>query len=231
MKPSFRHAALALAVTAGVSAGVAAPAFAAGGGATLASVQARAEAAISARVTSLNAAVARVTSNSWLTSADKSTALATLNGDLSGLTALGSKIQADTTLAQAIADNKTIFTGYRVYALALPQTRLATATDDITGGVLPRLTDAKNRLAALLAGKDSGKNTSQVQAAMADLANQIQSITTATGGLSTTFLAFTPAQYDANHALLAAPRETLRNARDDIRTARADIRTVVGALK
>ncbi|HEY8729014.1 MAG TPA: hypothetical protein VIL94_05490, partial [Acidothermaceae bacterium] len=76
-----------------------------------------------------------------------------------------------------------------------------------------------------------GKNTPEVQAAMADLATQITAIGAATSGLSATVLAFTPAQYDANHALLSPARASLATSRNDVKTARADITTVTKALK
>jgi hypothetical protein len=233
MNRSVRVAIAGAALAGCASLGLAAPAWAAGssGGATLNGIKARAATAITARLTSLSKAIPAVSSNKWLTATDKSTLLNTLNGDQSGLTALGPKIQADTTVAQARSDYQSIFLNYRVYALALPQVRLAAATDDITGGVLPRLTDAQTRLEGLLSGADSGKNTAAVQAAMSDLAAKIQAITSATAGLSASLLALTPSQYDANHTVLAGPRETILSARADIVAARADVMTVVGALK
>jgi hypothetical protein len=157
--------------------------------------------------------------------------LATLNADLSGLTALRATIAADTTAAQARTDYQKIFTDYRVYWLVLPQVHYAAAADDITTAVLPRLTDAQTKLAALLAGPDAAKNTPAVQAAMTDLVNQIAAATTVTTGLSATVLAYTPAQVNANHNLMRQARQTLQSARTDIKAARADVATIAGALK
>jgi hypothetical protein len=221
----------AIAVVTAAGTGLAAAASAQTSGSGLADVKAKASAAISTRLTSLNTAVMAVNSNKWLTSTDKSTALQILNNDISGLTALGQKIQGDTTYAQAVADYKTIFTGYRVYLLALPQIRLAAASDDLSAGVVPRLTDAQKRLENLLDGKDKDKNNSTIEAAMADLAKQIQAITQETNGLSATVLAFTPAEYNANTSILSPARTAIRTARADAQTARQDIRTVVGALR
>jgi hypothetical protein len=233
MNRSLRLAIAGAALAGCAAVGLATPAWAAGssGGATLAGIKAGAATAIAARLTSLSTAIPAVSNNKWLTATDKSTLLNTLNGDQSGLTALGPKIQADTTVAQARSDYQSIFLDYRVYALALPQVRLAAAADDITGGVVPRLTDAQSRLEALLSGADSSKDTAAVQAAMSDLAAKIQAITSATSGLSASLLALTPAEYDANHTVLAGPRETILSARADIVAARADVMTVIGALK
>jgi hypothetical protein len=200
-------------------------------GKSLASIQAAAAAAIAERLASLSVAINDVNNNTVITPADKITLLATLNGDVTGLTALGVTIAGDTTAKQAASDYSTIFTSYRVYALALPQVRFAAAADDMTVAVLPKLTDVQAKLAALLAGVDSGKNTPQVQAWMADLATQITAIGTETSGLSATVLAYTPAQYDANHGLLAPARASLAISRKDIKTARGDISNVMKALK
>jgi hypothetical protein len=118
-----------------------------------------------------------------------------------------------------------------VYALALPQVRFAEAADDLAGGVVPNLTAARSTLAGLLAGVDSAKNTAAVQAWMSDLGHQISAITSATNGLSATVLADTPAQYDADHALLSQPRATLASARADAKTARSDAANVLKALQ
>ena len=231
MRHPFRMAAAAAAVAITAGSAFSGAASAATSGSGLTDVKARAAAAISARVTSLNSAITAVNNNKWLTSTDKSTALQTLNNDVSGLTALGQKIQGDTTLSQAVADYRTIFTGYRVYLLALPQIRLAAASDDLSTGVVPHLTDAQTRLQNLLNGKDQGKNSSSVQAAMADLAKQIQAITQETNGLSGAVLAYTPAQYDANTTILRPARTAIQTARADAKTARQDVRTVIEALR
>jgi hypothetical protein len=234
-------AAATAAVTVGMAVATTGAAYAAGSvssapattsnGASLAAVKAKAAAAISVRLRALNAAMSAVNANRFISSTDKTTLLATLNGDLSGLSALGTKIQGDTTVAQATSDYKTIFLGYRVFALALPQVRFAAACDDITDAVLPRLNDAQSKLQALLSGKDSGKDTPAVQAAMSDLAGQISAATSATSGLSAGVLALTPAQYDANHAILSGPKATLVGARADVHKARQDVATVVAAIR
>ncbi len=198
---------------------------------TLSAIQAKAAGAIAARLASLNTAIPDVTANTVITAADKSTLLATLSHDVAGLTALRATIAGDTTAKQAGIDAATIYTSYRVYALALPQVRYAEAADDLTGGVLPRLTDAQTKLAALLAGADSSKNTPSVQATMTDLGAKLAAAASITNGLSASVLADTPAQYDANHALLSAPRQSLASAEADATAARADIATVLAALK
>jgi hypothetical protein len=243
MKRTLRTAAIAAATGAvlaigGVAgpavAGAATPTPATPGTATsakLVTIQAAAKLAVANRIAALNEAIPEVSANQVVTAADRAALLTILNGDLNAITALGAKIAADTSAAEASADYQTIFTGYRVYALALPQVRYAEAADDLAGGVVTSMTAAQSTLAALLAGADSAKNTTAVQAWMSDLGHQISAITSATNGLSATVLADTPAQYDANHALLSQPRASLAGARTDAKTARSDVANVLKALQ
>lgn len=203
---------------------------------TLAAIQAKAAKAVSQRVGSLNTAIGDINNHKNLTSADRTAVLQLLNGDLSAMNTLGAKIAADTTVSQARTDYQSIFTNYRVYALVLPQARLVAATDDLTAGVVPRLTDAQSRLQALLSGKDSSKNTPAVQASMTDLAKQINGITAAisgpgTNGLAATILAYTPAQWNANHSLLDPAHSQIHTARRDAKAGRADVKSVIQAIK
>ena len=231
MRHPFRTAVAALAVVTGVGTALAGSANAATSTTGLSDIKSKAAAAISARLSSLSTAQTAINNNKWLTPTDKSSAFQIVSNDTSGLTALGQKIQNDTTVTQALADYNTIFTGYRVYLLALPQIRLAAASDDLSTGVVPRLTDAQTRLQNLLNGKYKDKDSATVQAAMADLAKQIQAITQETNGLSATVLAFTPQQYDSNTSILSPARTAISTARSDARAARQDIRTVREALR
>src|ERR1700733_10072914 len=104
-------------------AGTCAPAFADGtatpapsAGKSLAAIQANAKVKTSARIGALGTAIAKVNAAKDISSSDRSTILATLNGDLAGMNTVEAKIAADTTVATAASDYKTIFNSYRVYA-------------------------------------------------------------------------------------------------------------------
>ena len=188
-------------------------------GRSLARVKAQAQVAIDARLSSLKTSLALVSTGSpSLVPADRSELSGLLSTDITGLTALGQRIQADTALATARIDAADILSEYRVYALAEPQVHRVRATDSIRLVVLPALTDAQSALvkAFQAAGKPAPPQ-------MADLAANIQAISTSTSGLSSTLLGFTPAQWNANHELLAPTRQTLQTVRADIRAARADV--------
>jgi hypothetical protein len=236
-KPSVRTGIIATTLACATLIGVSAtPAFAdtsspESTGHTLVQIQANGAAKTAQRVTSLTTGIATITANTHLSSGDKSTILGTLNNDLASMKSLQTKIAADTTKAEASADYKTIFTTYRVYAVALPQSRYAAATAGLDSVAIPRLTDVHARLTALLAGKDAAKSTATLQADLTDMNSQIASAKTSLSGLSTAVLAVTPAQYTANHAILTSLKQKLTSARTALKQARTDAKAVVTALR
>jgi hypothetical protein len=195
----------------------------------LEAIKARSATQIARRQAALAARLTLVTSGSpMLTPADREALISLIKNDQAGLAALGTKIAADTDLATAKADHQQIFTGYRVYALALPQVRLVRANDALIGAALPRLTDAQTRLESALA--KAGK-TDEATAKMADLQVQIDIIESNTSGLSGRVLALTPAQWNADHTILSPARQSLLACRAALRTARADIVAVRALLR
>jgi hypothetical protein len=219
-------------------AGSCAPAFADGtstpapsGGKTLAAIQANAKARTSARIGALNAAIAKITAAQDISSSDRATILATLNGDIGGMNTVEAKITADTTVATAATDYKTIFTGYRVYAVAIPQSRLAAAADRMTSTTIPKLTDAQGKLSAALAGPDASKSTPALLADLADMSSQIAAAGTALNGIAAQSLAVTPSAYNSNHSVMAPIRSAVTTAIADLKKASTDGKTVLAAIK
>jgi len=196
------------------------------GGATsstrLAKIRAAGEAAINQRVTALNQVVAILNATSWL-GADQATLVTTAHNDITGLTALGSKLEGDTTAEQARADAQQIFVGFRVFALVIPVDHMVRASDDITNVVVPKL----NALEA----KWAGLNDQQIASLLGDIQHQTQAADTAVNGLPTRLEALTPSSWNSNHQVLDAPRSELATARQDLKQAREDARQIVQILR
>ena len=197
----------------------------------LAAVQAKGQAATAARIVALNKAIPKVTSNVYLSSGDRSTILGTLGGDLSAMQSLQAKIAADTDVATAQADVQSIFTGYRVYAVAIPQSLYAASADALTDSAIPALVTAENALQAALAGPDRSKDTPAIDAQMTDLANQIATAQSSSAGVSAEALAVTPADYNANHGALAGVRTAITTATTAAKAGSADVKAVKDALQ
>jgi len=215
--------------------GVAAPAFADGSpsptpsrtAASLSGLQAAGAADTSKRITSLTAAITRITAAKGLTDADRTTILDTLNADLTGMRSLASKIAADTTVAQARADVRSIFTQYRVYAVALPQARIAVEADRLSGTTIPRLQAAASKLASRV----SASGNSGAQAELADLTTQLSTAQADVNGLSAAALAVTPSDDDADHSAMTALRDKAKAALAAVKQAAQDAKGIRQSLK
>ncbi len=198
---------------------------------TLADIQASGATATSQRIASLQKAIPKITGNTCIADSDRSTILGTLSADLSGMQSLSAKIAADTDMKTAAADYRSIFDGYRVYAIGLSQAHYAAAADCITNKGLPALIAAQTKLTAALAGPDASKSTPAIQASMADLAAQIAAAQSATNGLAAAALATTPAEFNANSSVLAPTKLAVSTAVAAVRAGQQDAKSVVTALR
>jgi hypothetical protein len=194
--------------------------------ATLSGVQAKAAAAITKRVNSLNSAIAKVNAATGLGSG-QATLASYLGADIAPLQQLNTKIQGDTTLQQARQDASTIFSGYRVYLLVLPAARIAGDADRITTTVVPRLTSAASKAQA----HENAQNQAQLQPLISDLNAQIAAATNATNGLAGTVLGYTPTMWNGNHELLSPARSDDQTANAAVKQARHDVVQIAQILR
>ncbi|MBW4041467.1 MAG: hypothetical protein HIU86_04990 [Acidobacteria bacterium] len=198
--------------------------------ATLQQIQAAAASATTARITKLGTAISAVNADRSLSSSDRSALLSTLQGDLSGMQQLQSKIAADGSASQARTDSTTIFRQYRVLAVALPQERIVRVADRASSKALPRLQAVEQRLAGRLTKKPSD-DTAAAKAALADLQQQITAVQSDAQGLDAAALAVTPAQFDQSHSVTTDVRSKAKALRTAGKAAQKDIRTIRQALR
>jgi hypothetical protein len=217
---------LASAVVLGAGGAIAGAATPAATPQNLSGIQAKAAAAVSLRVNDLKAAVAKVNADPKL-GTDSAALAAYLQADIAPLQALGQKIAGDTVGSTAAADYSTIFTNFRVLVLVLPAARIAGSADQIDVTTVPKLT----ALATKAASHVDAANQAVLQPLLSDLNAQIAAAANGTAGVSATVLAYTPAQRNADHDLLASARGTLQAADTDLTKARADLKQIAAVLK
>jgi hypothetical protein len=193
--------------------------------ATLAGIKAKAATDITNRVNSLNGAIAKVNAAKGLGSS-QGTLVSYLGTDIAPLQQLNQTIQGDATVQEAAHDFATIFSDYRVYVLVLPAARVAAGADATTTAI-PKLTaDAAKAQAHV-----TPANQAELQPLLDDLNSQISAATNATNGLAATVLAFTPAQWNTNHNLLAAAQSSAQAANGALKKGRSDVEQIVQDLK
>lgn len=193
---------------------------------TLQQVQATAAANISARLTRLNTAIGKVQAETDL-GADQATLVRILSSDVSGLQQLETTVAGATTVRSAVTDYRQMFTGYRVYALALPVVGLVSTDDHLTAVAVPRLEAAATRIAS----HEKPSDQAQVQALLSEMAGQLTAATGAVAGDPATLEGDTPAEWNADHGLLGTARAATKTAAMDVKAARADAWQAEAALR
>jgi hypothetical protein len=184
------------------------------------------------RITALNAALTTIHQTAWFAGSDQSALQTLVTSDITGLTTLGTTIGAETDGTKFAAEVKSITAGYRVYALVLPQVHLVRAFDRLTGDALPNLQALDRDLKAAIAEQSAeGRNVAGAQAAVANLDAQISTIGHAATGASAKVLALTPAQWNANHGVVAPYRAGVTSAVAALHQADLDARTALKGLQ
>lgn len=196
----------------------------------LAAVKSLAGARIQGRLGTLHALSLAVSDSKYLTSSEKSTLGNQINSDLSGLTALATKVSSETTVDAVHTDETAMVDDYRVYALMAPQTHLteALAAESAADATLQKAYDALKQLLS----QQSGGGTSAQQSELADLAAQISAAQSAIGDSVATELAVQPGPDEsAIDAALAPVRQAAKSAHGDLEKARDDAKELRASLK
>jgi hypothetical protein len=194
--------------------------------ARLACIDQRASQAVSARETALQKMTSDVNNSADITSSDKATLLGQLSADASGLQTLLGTIDADTTVAKALADTETIVTDYRVFLLEQPKVHLVIATDTETTiesnlqSKLPTIQTAINNSRASAAQKAAA------QTAFNDCTTQLAAALSVSSGIVSDVITLLPSGYPGNQPTLVSARDSAQTARSDLGKCKTDIQTI-----
>lgn len=186
---------------------------------------------INRRLTTLNTLSNKINGAQKLTSSDKNTLSSEVSNEVSGLTALKSKLDADSDLTTAKADAQSIFSDYRVYALVVPKVQLVKAADDqqVAEG---KLADLAGKLQSrITSAKNSGKDVTNLQNTLNDMTARTTAAQQISSGVESNIIGLQPSDYNTNHQILSGYRDKLKTAQGDIKSATTDSQTVVSDLK
>ena len=197
---------------------------------------AKADQEITRRITALTDLSTRVQSMKRVSDAGKSQISAQLQANITSLTSLKTKIDADTDQATLRTDVKSITDAYRIFVLILPQGRILAAADRIATVAAMMQTVGTKLQARITAAQGAGKDVSALQTALTDLGAKIADANTQAQAAVNTIAALQPDQSDAakmqsNHTALVQARGNIKTGAEDLRTARQDIAKIIKALK
>lgn len=182
--------------------------------AELTRIQARADKMIQDRLTSLQNLLTRVQNDKQLSTDEKTSLTTDINTAIANLTALKTKIDADTDAATALADAKSIVTSYRIYVVFEPKIRLLVTIDNLqtaSARVAALVTKVQTLLTDL---KNQGKDTTGAQNALNDISTQLTSINTT--------LATDKALIQGVNVTSTNPQSVFVQVRKDLATVRSE---------
>ena len=203
---------------------------------TLAKIIARADKAIDARVSDLNKLNDRVQSMKNISDADKLNISSQVQTNISGLTSVRSKIDADTDPKTAIVDEKTITANYRIYALIIPQGYIIASVDRIND-VVSTLSTLSSKLQVRITDlQTAGKDVTTLQNTLNDLNQKVADTKMqASSALSAVALLIpdqgNKSQLASNTSALKSARKIVKTATEDLQNARKDANTISKGLR
>lgn len=164
------------------------------------------DAKIAKRLTDLDKLTVKINANTKLSATNKDLLAADVSSAKTGLTALKAKLDAETDITQAKADNNLIVTDYRVYLLIVPKINMLKVSDN-------QITKQAQLLAFANLLKSAVSESDKSTTLMPKVTAMIAGIT-ATQKLSqetqAKLLALKPSDYNANHAVLVSLKKDLQ---------------------
>jgi hypothetical protein len=154
--------------------------------------------------------------------------------EIANLTALKTKIDADTDSATLKTDIKSITDSYRVFALVLPQGRMAAAADRVAT-IVTMMGTLGGKLQARIQAAAAGNDVTALNTLLADMGTKLNDAQTQAQAAITASATLQPDGGDktkmaANDAALKQARADLVAAQKDIATAHKDAGNIIAGL-
>lgn len=203
--------------------------------ANLTTVQQRADQLITQRIASLQMMLTKIDGIKRLTAAQKSQLTTNITNDIAGLNTLKTKIDADTDVATALTDTKSIYTTFRVYAEFEPQTGILTASDALSK-TIDQLTLLATKLQTRISSASAaGNNVTTLTPLLSDMQAKIADAKTQVVNAQNSVSSLTPSNFNASpsgtHTTFINSHNWMSIARNDLRIALQDAMKIIAGLK
>jgi hypothetical protein len=194
-------------------------------------VKQRADQAIQDRLDKLNALITRINGMKRI-SADQKTAFVTqIQSNITSLTALKAKIDADTDATALKTDAESIYKDYRIYAVFMPKTALLAHADSVLELAADMDATTAKAQAKIDAAKQAGQDVTALQNSLNDRTARAADARTQANNAISSISNVTPASYPGSNDTLKAAREMLKTANSDLQTAHQDMVSLAQGLK
>jgi hypothetical protein len=190
---------------------------------------------IDRRIAALTDLNTRIQAMQKVTDTFKAGISASITNEINTLTSLKAKIDADTDLTTLKTDIQSITASYRVFALVLPQGRIAAFADREVELVSMMSTLGAKLQARIATAGQGGADVSALTTALTDMAAKLKDAQAQAEAAVTASSSLAPDNGDktkmaANDAALKTARADLVAAQKDLAAARKDVATIVSGL-
>lgn len=191
----------------------------------------RADREIDRRIAALNNLITKINSNNRISASDKSTYISQIQSQISTLSTLKSKIDADTDLDTLKTDVKSIVDSYRIFALFIPKIHILSSADSMSQAADKLTAIAAKLQTKIQAAQAAGGDVTALQSALSDLQTKVTDAKTQYQNAESTITPLTPDGYPANKSQLDSAITMIKTGAQDLKTARADAVTIINGLK
>lgn len=205
-------------------------------GAAAQKAQVRGDQEIDRRTTALNDLLTRVNAMQSVSADFKTSITTALQNQITALASLKAKIDADTDVATLKADIQSVTASYRIFALVLPQARIAAAADRVATITTMMSTLGSKLQARIQAAGSAGADVTALSAALTDIGSKLSDAQTQAQNAISGSISLQPDNGDktvmaSNTAALKASRADIQTAQQDLIAARKDVTQIIQGLK
>ncbi|MCL4366318.1 hypothetical protein M1437_03770 [Patescibacteria group bacterium] len=180
----------------------------------------RADKMINNRVSSLNKLLQRIQNDKRLSTDEKTSLSGDVQANITGLTQLKAKIDADTDITTVRADTRSIITNFRIHAIFEPKIRLLVTINHLSA-LQGRLSSLTPKLQTLINNlKSQGKDVSKLQSLLDDINSNLSTINSKLSADKQTVLSIS---ISSNPSVFAPVRQDLATVRGEFAQIRHDI--------
>ncbi len=193
-------------------------------------LRSRADIEIQRRLTALQELLTKIVALKHVPDASKTVYSTSIQNEITSLTNLKAKIDAETDTAALKTEVQSIITSYRVFALFMPQIRILAAADTATT-VADNLTTVWTKLQTrITTAKASGIDTSSWETLLSDMQIKVTDAKSTAAAVITEVSSLTPEGYPGNKTTLEDARKKLLTAHLSLKTAAQDGKKIIQAL-
>jgi hypothetical protein len=203
---------------------------------TIASLQAKGDQSATKATTALTKIETRIHDMKKISSSTAATLTAELQTQLSTITTLKAKIDADTDITALKADLVSLRGSLQVASVIDPQVRITASADNIST-ISGQIATVENKLQTrITAAQAKGKDVSAAQTSLADITAKLTDANTQYAAAQSEVAPLAPVAGDkagiqADKATLKDAQAKIKLATQDLKTARADITAIRTDLK